>query len=137
MHRTHRIIAAAIAIALCASSTAVAQQDLRSPDAIDAATPRPSQVQDLRSPDAVDAATERPSQDQDLRSPDAKDAAESADRAPLQPPTRVRIVEIPSDGFAWADAGIGAAAMLAVALLGLGLAGMHGRRRRRVPLTTR
>jgi hypothetical protein len=59
------------------SSKAQGYQDLRSPDARDAATPDTPQVaQDLRSPDAKDAATaDTPQVAQDLRSPDAKNAA--------------------------------------------------------------
>jgi hypothetical protein len=59
IHRRTAIICAALALALTAPGAAAAAQDLRSPDARDAA-----QLQDLRSPDARDAA-----QLQDLRSP--------------------------------------------------------------------
>jgi hypothetical protein len=58
------------------------------------------------------------------------------DTAPT--PARVRIVEVPSNGFEWGDAGVGAAAMLALVLVGVGvaMAGVH-RRGRRFPVTTR
>jgi hypothetical protein len=49
---------------------------------------------------------------------------------------QVRVVEVPSDaGFDWGDAGIGAGAALAVALVGLGatLAIVNGRHRDAVP----
>ena len=54
-------------------------------------------------------------------------------------PVHVRIVEIPSSGFAWGDAGIGAAGMLAVVMLatGIGMAALHHRRARRFTATTR
>ena len=53
----------ACALLVFATSSAAAQQDLRSPDARDAAsvTATPAQGQDLRSPDARDAALPAPS----------------------------------------------------------------------------
>jgi hypothetical protein len=72
-----------------AQSAGQAYQDLRSPDARDAAvqaTETPQVAQDLRSPDARDAAlqaAETPQVAQDLRSPDARDAAlQSAETTP-------------------------------------------------------
>jgi hypothetical protein len=69
-----------------AQSADQAYQDLRSPDAKDAATPDVTQVaQDLRSPDAKDAATpDVPQIAQDLRSPDARDAAGTYVESPQQ-----------------------------------------------------
>jgi hypothetical protein len=88
--RLRRRRAIALAISACvfivAVPAAVAQQDLRSPDARDAAlaaeqADQPAAGQDLRSPDARDAAlaaqqAAKPSAGySDLRSPDTRDAA--------------------------------------------------------------
>jgi hypothetical protein len=107
-------------------------QDLRSPDAVDAAAHRGIYAQkgrdvvlnrggqDLRSPDAVDAAAHRGVYAQkgrdfvlnrDYGSPDAVDAAR--DLPPVQIPV-VGARDVPSSGFDWGDAGIGAAGMLAL-----------------------
>ena len=119
-------------------------QDLRSPDAVDAAAHRgmyaeaetsPAGGQDLRSPDAVDAAQHRgiyePKSDgftlnRDYGSPDAVDAARDL------PPVQIPVVE-PRDvsGFDWGDASIGAAGMVGL----FGIAGasallLTGRKRR-------
>jgi len=112
-------------------------QDLRSPDARDAALLRSRPVvdaaprQDLRSPDARHAALlrSRPVVDaaprQDLRSPDTRDAARPrpapiAGLGAAPPPVR------PPD-FDWPSAGIGAGTALAI-LAGIALV---GRRRTR------
>jgi hypothetical protein len=119
--------AALATVALAPGASAIPYQDLRSPDAADAArtagdAPPPSSIaasagavyQDLRSPDARDTAL--PPQlratglqsAQDLRSPDARDAASG-----YSPPTASQPVvdESPaSDGFDWSSAAIGAAA---------------------------
>ncbi len=152
MRRTQLIITTAALVATCAvPATAAAQsQDLRSPDARDAATAAEAQsYQDLRSPDARDAATaSEPRQYSDLRSPDARDAgrtpdtsvaqdlrspdARDAGRTPVEVPTPVvEIREVPGSGFDWGDAGIGAAGMLALFSIAAGLALMAGGRRRR------
>jgi len=120
-------------IPLPASSTppaADSYQDLRSPDARDAAGTTATQVtQDLRSPDARDAGRPEPTQvAQDLRSPDARDAGRES--PPVQTPV-VQIREVPSGGFDWGDAGIGAAVILALSSIAAGLALMLGGRRRR------
>jgi len=129
-----------------------AYQDLRSPDARDAGQPVQQAAQDLRSPDARDAAgtyAEPVTQvAQDLRSPDARDAAEAAKievaqdlrspdardaglpQAPT-PDTVVEIREVPSTGFDWGDAGIGAAGILALLSIAGGLTLMVTTRRRR------
>jgi hypothetical protein len=127
-----------------AASDADGYQDLRSPDARDAArdagsTPEPGQ--DLRSPDATDAAAHRGIYapdggsyvlNRDYGSPDAVDAAR--DLPPVRIPTPV--VEVrgtPSGGFDWGDAGIGAAGTLALFSIAAGSALLlMGRRRRRV-----
>ena len=96
-HRKHVLVTAALVVAGELPSGAMAQQDLRSPDARDAAYHRglygaaeAAPSQDLRSPDARDAARDLSDQVapppssiaassradyQDLRSPDARDAA--------------------------------------------------------------
>jgi hypothetical protein len=132
MLRFHRFTAAAIATALCAAAPAVTQaQDLRSPDAVDAGQPKAPQIQDYRTPDAID----RFEQTTDLRAPDNRVGQPSGGPAPA----RVRIVEVPASGFGWGDAGIGAAGMLAVVMLGVGIAmaTAHHRRGRRFTATTR
>jgi hypothetical protein len=131
-----------------AQSSGQAYQDLRSPDARDAKT-EPQVAQDLRSPDARDAKTEPvPQVAQDLRSPDARDAAQAAKIEVAQdlrspdardaglpeaptPDTVVEIREVPSSGFDWADAGIGAAGILALLSIAGGLTLMVTTRRRR------
>jgi hypothetical protein len=133
-----------------AQSAGQAYQDLRSPDARDAKTEPVNQVaQDLRSPDARDAKTEPVTQvAQDLRSPDARDAAQAAKVEVAQdlrspdardaalpeaptPDTVVEIREVPSSGFDWGDAGIGAAGILALLSIAGGLTLMVTTRRRR------
>ena len=133
MLRIHRFTTtAAVAIALCAAAPAVAQpHDLRSPDAVDAGEQKAPQIQDYRAPDTVNPVEPTT----DLRTPDNRFGQPTGGPAPA----RVRIVEVPSSGFGWGDAGIGAAAMLAVVLLGagVGMVGMHLRRARRFTATTR
>ena len=131
MRRTQLITTAALVAACAVPATAAAQgQDLRSPDARDAAAAAQELgYQDLRSPDARDAG--RPGTNPgytDLRSPDARDAG----RPPVEVPTPiVEIREVPGSGFDWGDAGIGAAGMLALFSIAAGLALMVGGRRRR------
>jgi hypothetical protein len=138
MFGIHRFTtSSAVALALCVAAPAAAgAQDLRTPDAIDAASvakAKVSQVQDLRSPDAADAAAGSREPGIDLRSPDVRFG--QPDGTVVSARERVRIVEVPSSGFEWGDAGIGAAGMLAATLLalGLGLAATHYRERRRSP----
>jgi hypothetical protein len=131
MRRTQLITTAALVAACAVPASAAAQsQDLRSPDARDAAAAAQAQsYQDLRSPDARDAG-QAAQVTQDLRSPDARDVG----RTPVEVPTPVvEIREVPGSGFDWGDAGIGAAGMLALFSIAAGLALMvSGRRRRRV-----
>jgi hypothetical protein len=78
------------------AAAAVQSQDLRSPDARDAAlaaTPPPART-DLRSPDTRDAALAAapPPARTDLRSPDTRDAALAAENgAPSTPPSPVAV----------------------------------------------
>jgi hypothetical protein len=92
LRRSHILTTAAVLALSAAPASAITYEDLRSPDAKDAARAaavvQPSQ--DLRSPDARDAAREAagdtgfrtsyqptpPTGGQDLRSPDARDAAD-------------------------------------------------------------
>ena len=134
MRRTKLIITTAAVMALCAApASAVPYDDLRSPDAKDAARgSAASSYQDLRSPDAKEAASAaavvEPSQD--LRSPDARDAGR--DRPPVEIPTpTVEIRQVPTSGFDWGDAGIGAAGMLALFSIAAGSALLLTTRRRR------
>jgi hypothetical protein len=131
MRRTQLITTAALVAACAAPSTAAAQgQDLRSPDAREAAATAAEQsYQDLRSPDARDVVSTSDTQvAQDLRSPDARDAG----RPPIRVATPVvEIREAPGSGFDWGDAGIGAAGMLALFSIGAGVALVVGGRRRR------
>jgi hypothetical protein len=105
------ITAFAAAAALCAPA-AYATTDLHSPDARHAAPPA--------------------EESQDLRSPDARDAAREDEVAPPDRPSaqRVERVEVPSTDFAWGDAGIGAATLLALMSVGLGTVLLLERQRR-------
>jgi len=121
--------------ALQAAETPQVAQDLRSPDARDAAlqaAETPQVAQDLRSPDARDAAVQAaestPQVAQDLRSPDARDAGRVS--PPVTQPV-VEIREVPSNGFDWGDAGIGAAGILAMLSIAAGFTLLVGSRRRR------
>jgi hypothetical protein len=153
MRRTQLITTAALVAACAAPATAAAQsQDLRSPDTRDAAAAAAAEdqrYQDLRSPDTRDAARASETREYlDLRSPDARDAgrtpdsgvtqdlrspdARDAGRPPVQIPTPVvEIREVPSGGFDWGDAGIGAAALLALLSIAGGVTLMAVARRRR------
>jgi len=93
-----------------------------------------SAPQDLRSPDARDAGLVRDaSPPQDLRSPDARDAHRGAAVAASQ---SARVAPDPSrpsvsNGFEWGDAGIGAAATVALVSVAGGTLLLIGRRRQR------
>ena len=123
-HRTRRscrqaVTAAALATALLAVGpvAAGAQQDLRSPDARDAALASEARnYQDLRSPDARDAGVSAEAQTyQDLRSPDARDVGRApSSRSSPSTPT------VESSGTDWGDVAIVAGG----ALLLLGAAGI-------------
>jgi hypothetical protein len=90
-----------------------------------------SQSQDLRSPDARDAANgyapasvEVSKATVDLRSPDARDAAVGYDPQPVSSPSP--IVPDGGDGFDWVSAAIGAACVGGLILLVVGLTGRGG-----------
>jgi hypothetical protein len=116
-----------------AQSTDQGSQDLRSPDARDAAeaaATQPDQYVYSSDPDSSAARTQAPGGNQvaqDLRSPDARDAG----RTPVEVPTPVvEVREVPSSGFDWGDAGIGAAGILALLSIAGGLTLMATSRRR-------
>jgi hypothetical protein len=134
-----------------AASAANESQDLRSPDAVDAAAHRglyasePDQYVLNRgwgSPDAVDAARDLPptqipahanpgpytdAERAIVESPEVQQLVDSASTA-TRPIVEVRV---PSSGFDWGDAGIGAAGMLALFSIAAGSALLLTGRRRR------
>jgi hypothetical protein len=124
---SHRLFthtaALGLAVAAVAAPVAAAQQDLRSPDAADAAVTALGQR--VHDPQA-----------QDFRSPDARDTA--AGRGTFTAPrvTVVKVAETPqvsSGGFDWGDAGIGAGGVLALVLIAVGGSLMVTHRRRGGP----
>jgi hypothetical protein len=141
--RLTRSAALGLALAALAAPTAAAQQDLRSPDARDAARAAESAQEqpgrDLRSPDARDAARAAElAQDQpgqDLRSPDARDAAEGRGSFNAPDVTVVKVTKPSTSGggIDWADAGIGAGGVLGLVLLALGSTLAITYRRQSVP----
>jgi hypothetical protein len=123
--RITRSTALGLALAALAAPTALAQQDLRSPDTRDAAR----------------AAAMAVAQRQDLRSPDARDAA--AGRGTFNAPevTVVRLPQrapAPDGGIDWGDVGIGAGALLTAILLASAgtFAVTRHRRGARAPMAT-
>ena len=123
-------------------STTGQGQDLRSPDAVDAAQHRGLYApgrgayvlnRDYGSPDALDAAPQPADRgsyvlNRSYGSPDAVDAAREL------PPVQIPVLEardVPSSGFDWGDAGIGAAGMLAVFGIAAGSALLLTGRKRR------
>jgi hypothetical protein len=128
-HRTARTAALALAIAALSAPSAIAQADAPSPDPVGAG----QELQDKRSPDAIDAASTAETTPQDKRSPDARDAAEGRGASTSPEVVVVKLTDpAPADGFDWADAAVGAGALLGLLLLGLGgaLVLMHHRRGR-------
>ena len=120
-------ITTAIAIAIAMSATAAAQAGL--PDQQVAGTP--VQAQDLRNPDR--RAPEPPAAGQDLRNADRR-APVTVDVTPIEAPP-VTTIETAREGFDWGDAGIGAAAGIAVLVM-LGALALAGTHRRRSPRLT-
>src|SRR5215470_15425868 len=108
-----KLAALALTAVLLAAGAPAAQaaplgQDLRSPDARDAAGRPPERVYSFYTTDATHI--------QDLRSPDARDAANPVEVPPaISRP--VRVVDTDTTGFSWADAAIGAAISFGVMLL--------------------
>ena len=142
--------AVALALSACvltvAAPTAVAQttnQDLRSPDARDAALAAEPAAgnEDLRSPDARDAAlasqqAARPSAGyRDLRSPDVRDAARGITTGSVSTPTPVaverRTVVTVEEGSSQTLAIVFSASALLIALLSVGFVALARRPRPR------
>jgi|SRR5690242_14959588 hypothetical protein len=109
--RSTHAVALGLVLAALAPATAMAGQDLRSPDARDPLTARPATT-DLRSPDARDVA-------------DGRSAASSPSVLVVRMPQH----RAPSSGMDWGDAGIGAGG--AVAVLALAAGGTLALQRRR------
>ena len=143
MSRRSHLITTAALLAVCATpASAATYEDLTDP------TPTPSSIarsagdeyQDLRSPDATDAAAHRGiyapdggsyALNRDYGSPDAVDAARDLPSVQIPTPV-VEVRGAPSGGFDWGDAGIGAAGMLALFSIAGGSALLlTGRKRRR------
>ena len=119
-HRLTRTATIAMAIAAFAAPSAVAQTD------VSPSTPAVAgqMQQHLRSPDAIDAATPAPTTTplDDKRSPDARDAGEGREPSNSPEVVVVKLTDVapaPS-GFDWADAAIGAGALLGLILLTVG-----------------
>jgi hypothetical protein len=109
--RSSRAAALGLALAALAPATAVASQDLRSPDARDPFTSPAARV--------------------DLRAPDSRDAAEgrSAAGAPSVMVVRMPARAHASGGTDWGDVGLGASGALIVLALSTGGAVAIRRRR--------
>jgi hypothetical protein len=145
-HRFSRFAALGLALAALAGPSAAAADNGTAPPPSPAADSAGGSYQDLRSPDARDAARAAGRQDpawkglrpplQDTRLPDTRDAA--AGRGTFNSP-EVTVVKVPQaspapdGGLDWGDAGIGAGGLLGLILLGLGgiLAVMHRRQSER------
>jgi hypothetical protein len=130
MRRTTLITTVALAAALAVPAMApAAPYEYMYSSEPDSAQARSQNTQDLRSPDARDAASvNQQANVQDLRSPDARDAGREVKPVPVVAPT-VEIREAP--GFDWGDASIGAAAILALCSIAAGLLALTTVRRRR------
>jgi len=132
-HRIGQIATLSLTIAAVAAPTASARDNLTlgAPDANGAttttATQHARQTQDFVSPDARDAATRTSTEtntasEVDARSPDARDVADGRGAWTVPPITVVRVSQPApsSSGLDWADAGIGAGAVIGLMLLALG-----------------
>jgi hypothetical protein len=108
-HTATRALAAGLAAAALGAPPALAD-DLRSPDARDAAT-----AQAQQRAHTVTGGVRAP----DLRTPDARDAATPvAQTAAARTPDAPTVVEIThAEGFDWTSAAIGAAGGIALALI--------------------
>jgi len=135
-----RTLAATLAICALGAPVASASQpaDMHASVAIAAAKERAKQ--DLRSPDARDAATTPPARGQDLRTPDARDAAIHLHRSGLvvgaTQPVAAKPAPAPApavksdDGIDWATVALGIAGSM-IAVIGIALV---ANRRRMPPL---
>jgi hypothetical protein len=150
---TRTLTTALVASALVAPAAVAQPIDTGPPDihaSVAKAAAAERHKQDLRSPDARDAAlaqerqysTAYPSPElsgpaQDLRSPDTRDAAEG--RGTFNAPD-VAVVKVPqtapsSSGFEWDDAGIGAGIVFGLMLLTAGGTVAVVRQRRRTAIS--
>jgi hypothetical protein len=154
LRRSHILTTAALLAICVAPASAAAYEDLRSADAKDAAEQRglyesksgPYVLErDYGSPDAVDAARDLPAvpatpslpgpyTESERRLVESPEVQQMVKRIVGEIRAATPVVEVrgPSGGFDWADAGIGAAGMLALMSIAAGSALMlTGRRRRR------
>jgi hypothetical protein len=155
MLRRNILITAALMAVFAVPASAQTDQDRRSPDAKDAAEQRglyeseggPYMLdRDYGSPDAADAAPDLPSApvaphanpgpypDSERKLVESPEVQQMQQRIGGQISAIPPVVQVsaPSGGFDWGDAGIGAAAMLALFSIAAGSALMlMGRRRRR------
>lgn len=125
------------------------RQDLRSPDAKDAAEPSQysTDLAWLKARNTIRASslagTTSPMSSDDLRSPDARDAGRKdpapvpglptwpTNPVPITPPTRtVPVADGTPNAFQWGDAAIGAGGALGIVLLLAGATALIGRRHR-------
>ena len=129
LRRSHILTSAAVLAISVVPGSALAMPDQPVPPSSIAQSTGQT-YSDLRSPDARDAAIQatEPQVAQDLRSPDARDVGRVS--PPVQQPV-VEIREVPSNGFDWGDAGIGAAGILAMLSIAAGFTLLVGTRRRR------
>jgi hypothetical protein len=149
MIRRRHILTTAALLAVCATpASAATYEDLRSPDAVDAAahrglyeTDKGPQVlnREYGSPDAADAAAHRGLYETDkgpytlnreYGSPDAVDAARDLPPAQIPAPV-VEVKGSPASGFDWGDAGIGAAGILGLFSIAAGVGLLLTARKRR------
>ena len=120
MLRRRTILTTAALMAVCAApASGQTYQDLRSPDAQDAARTSAAVSVTSSDPDVLG---------RDYGSPDAVDAAR--DLEPVQASTVVTRTAEPASGFDWGDAAIGAAAMFALFSIAAGAALLLSGRRR-------
>jgi hypothetical protein len=129
--RIHRPIIACVLLAFAITSAATAsapQQDLRSPDARDAAAGRGT----VNAPDAITSQVftdrQRAIVEGFKRSPSYHEALREAATV-VKPPQPAPVLA--DDGIDWGDAGIGAGSLLGVIALGLAAAVTILHRRRR------
>jgi len=125
-HNATRALAAGLAAAALAAPSALAD-DLRSPDARDAATAQAQQ----RVNNAFTGGLRAP----DFGPPDARDAATPVTQtAAARTPDAPTVVEITAaQGFDWTSAGIGAGAGIALALIAIAATATVSSRSRPAP----
>ena len=154
LRRSHILTTAAVLAVFAVPASAQAQQDLRSPDAKDAAEQRglykadsgPYVLdRDYGSPDAADAARDLPSApvvthaepgiytDAERKLVESPEVQQMRHRVAGEISASAPVVEVrgPSGGFDWGDAGIGAAGMVALFSIAAGSALLRMERRRR------